>query len=453
MNKIPLNKKYLTLCIAIALLLCVTQIMGNLLLVLGCLAVYMMLVAWCCSYDFTLPVLLFFLPWSPILRANPTSYSFYTFGMVLICLISVIKKRGTFRKYHIKAGIIIAFLSLLSKLLDDSRLSFDYIAFLMMLFLFPVVKEEWQEKKYDFFQVVSFFAIGVVIASICALNFADYSNIRKFIRVDEYLTIVRRSGFYGDANFYTAQILAALGGALALILQEKKKSHIVSLGILILLLLYCGFLSGSKSFAIVAALVLLLWIVAILKMRGRAGLKVVLLAFFALGAAYIATSVMFSGLIEVLLTRFSFSTDLESFTTGRTGLWLNYFKEIMGDAKIFFLGRGFTDIKVNGRASHSTIIQLFYQFGLLGVPVLIYWTICFFRELSPGANAGKRFDIKILIVCVGAFMPWLAIDTLFFDEFFLLQWYVLMALNQSQFYVQADKIETSSDGGKLWTRK
>lgn len=434
-------------------MLCLAQILGSTLLILVCLGFYMLLVAWSCSYDFTLPILLFFLPWSPLLKMEPAGHSFYTFGMVLICLISIVKKRFYFRNYQLKAGVLMLCITLLSKLLDGNFLAFDYIAFIMMIVLFPGVKEEWRERKYDFYQIVCFFALGIIIASICALLFAEYPNIRKYIKVDAYLTIIRRSGFYMDANFYTAQILAALGGILALLLQEKKKGRLAMLGIIAMFLFYCGFLSGSKSFVIVAAAVLLLWIVAILKMRGKTGLKVLLLICLFSAVIFIATSAIFSGLIKVLLTRFASTKDLNSFTTGRIELWQDYISAILKDAKVFFLGKGFTNIKLGGRNSHNTIIQFFFQLGLLGAAMLIYWIICFFQEAKQDRVRQEKKDLKTAIVFVGCFAPWLAIDALFFDEFFLLQWYMLMALNDLGSDKEIINIEAGSYGGKLWTRE
>lgn len=427
---ITISIKYVFCSIILALLLCLSHITGNTLLILGCLASYMVLVAWCCSHDFTLPILLFFLPWSPIMRLSPDSYSFYTFGLVFVCLISIFKKGGAFRIYQIKAGLLILFISLFSKLLDGSALSFDYIAFLMMVVLFPTVKEESVRQKYDFFQSVVFFSLGVIISALCAMYFADYANIRKFVRVDSYLTIIRRCGFYGDPNFYVAHILAALGGVLSLILQFNKRKYVVLLGVITLFLLYCGFLSGSKSFALISAIIILFWIFAILKLRGRAGLKVALLACSVWVCTYIASSLMFSDLIGVIITRFLNTRDLDSFTTGRIGLWKNYIGEILSNIKVFLLGKGFTNIKINGRGSHNTIIQIFYQFGLLGSIAIIYWVNCFFQNIPTISRRPTHFNLKLFMVAVGCFAPWLAIDALFFDEFFLLQMYMCLAINE-----------------------
>lgn len=452
MRHIPTKTKYLAASIAVALLTCFSQIRGSTILVLGCLGTYMLLAGVSCSYDFTLPILLFFLPWSPILRTDPTSFSFYTFGMVLVCFISAVKKRFSFRSYQIVAGVLLIFLTLLAKLLHGSGLSFDYISFIMMIVLFPMVRDEMKSKKYDFYQVVVFFSLGIILASLCALFFADSANIRRFIKVDSWAAVIRRSGFYRDANFYTAQVLAALGGALALVLREVKKGRLVFLFCIILFLLYCGFLSGSKSFVLVVACLLVLWIIAVAKMRSRTGLKITLLIALVMTVIYIATSVMFSDLISVMLTRFSSTRDLDTFTTGRTELWAVYLKEIFGGIKVFFFGQGFTNVKINDRSSHNTLIQILYQFGVLGAPVLFYWVRSYFRTDRCRKRRDRLLDLNRFIVLVGTFLPWLAIDILFFDEFFLLQWYMFAALHQAD-PAQAANNTTGLYGGSLWTKE
>lgn len=427
-----IKKGYLIISITLVLLLCVAQVLGSTVMILPCLAVFLALIGWGCSDNYTLPLLLFFLPWSPILKTSPAGYSFFTFGLVLVCGVSILKKRFHIKKYPIVAGIVLAFLSLLSKAIDGYSLSFDYIAFMMLIVLFPVVKGEWTVKKYDFYQVIAFFSLGIIIAAFSALVLETFPNIARYISVASYSTITRRSGFYGDSNFYTAQITAALGGCLVMMLKEQKRGRIIFLGIMIVLLLYCGFLSASKSFVIVSACTVVLWLVELLRMKGRTGLKITLLVSVVLLTVLIATSALFGDLIEVVLTRFSYSSNLESFTTGRTLLWQSYIEEILSNVKIFFLGKGFTNVKVNDRASHNTLLQIYFQFGFLGVPFLAYWIVSFFYGAYYKGQKRKKQTLELLIIAVGSFLPWLAIDALFFDEFFLLQWYMFSAIQQFQ---------------------
>lgn len=444
----PIKKPYLALSVVLVLMLCVAQVLGSTILILPCLAGFLLLVGWSCSQNYTLPILLFFLPWSPVLRTSPLGHSFFTFGLILVCGISIIKKRFKFRKYPIVAGILLLFLTLVSKTVDGAGLAFDYIAFMMLIFLFPVVKGEWTLKKYDFYQVVVFFALGVIIAALCALNLTIFPNIARYIRVDAYATITRRSGFYGDANFYTAQITAAMGGCLLMILQEKKAGRCISVVALLMLLLYSGFLSGSKSFVLVTVVTVTLWLIAVLRKPGRTGLKIGALSGIAVVIVVVATSALFGDLLDVVLTRFSYSKDMDSFTTGRTSLWVMYIEEIIGDIKVFFLGKGFTNVKVEGRGSHNTLIQVFFQFGFVGVPVLIYWIISFFRG---GSRQGRRKRIprgEALMIIVAALIPWIAIDALFFDEFFLMQWYVFCALQQLRSEEATQLVPAEDDYGR-----
>lgn len=420
------NIKKLLLCVAVSILLCVAHVRGSTPMILLCLAGFMVLVAQSCVVDFTLPVLMFFLPWSPILRTDPDSFSFYTFALIMVCAISVIKKRFAFKRYHIIIGFLLLALTLTSKLIDGIGITFDYVAFMMLLFVFPVVKEEWSASKYNFTTLVVYFSLGIIVAALSAMSLSTSANIAKFITVDAYLTIVRRCGFYGDANFYTAQITAALGGAMMDLLQEKKRSQTVIEFVLILFLIYCGFLSGSKSYVLITAVLLVLWFIALFRMRGRTGFKLLLVFAAVLTVIFVATSTLFQDLLDVMETRFSFRSNLSDFTTGRTDLWEVYTEELVNDWKTLLLGKGYTNTIIGEKSTHNTLLQMVFQLGFLGMPLLIGWMGFFFADAPPKGSDRKKQIVNTLLLTVGAFAPWLAIDALFFDEFFLLQMYVYL---------------------------
>lgn len=427
----PINKKYLFSCVALSLFLCFSQIRASTMLTLGGLGIYLVLLGWACTQNQTLPILLFFLPWSPLMRPSPDSFSFYTFGLVLSCGVSMLRSRMKLKQYALVTGILVLFITLLSKLIDGNSLEFSYIAFLMMLVVLPAVKQESGMGTYDFYQLTVFYSLGVIIAALCALQFAGYSNIARYIRVDQYNVVLRRSGFYGDANFYTAQITAALGGCMVLLLRERRLAKTALLLVMAFLLIYCGALSGSKSFALVMACMVLVWLSNLLRLQGRPWLKAVLILALIIISVVVATSEIFKDLVEVIVVRFSRTTDLDSFTTNRLGLWESYINEIFTDTKVFFLGRGYTNVKINDRGSHNTIIQMFHQFGILGAPFLIYWVSCFLRDVPAGWRSKGETRSYTLVVILGVYLPWLAIDILFFDDFFLLQWYAFMALYET----------------------
>lgn len=209
-----------------------------------------------------------------------------------------------------------------------------------------------------------------------------------------------------------------------LILKEPNKKKFLVLTAIIGFLIYCGALSGSKSFAVVVAFEVAVWLFNIFRMRRRDGFKLMLIVTTVVLGIYILSSAVFRDLLEVFENRFSHSNDLNTLTTGRVELWLNYVVELFGSAKIMFLGKGFTNVKVGGEAAHNTLLQLFFQLGLTGAVFLIYWIVCF---LQDGPSTQNEKIPGMLAVVIGVYLPWMAIDMLFFDDFFLLQWYLFVA--------------------------
>lgn len=87
------------------------------------------------------------------------------------------------------------------------------------------------------------------------------------------------------------------------------------------------------------------------------------------------------------------------------------------------LGSGYTSVTLGTKASHNTIIQGVFQFGLIGLPALCAWLVMTLRRASGGSGCRRN---AFLFMCVGVALPWMALDILFFDEFFLLPVYAVI---------------------------
>jgi len=420
--------KSLFLAMGIALFLCYFQVLGKDFLIYAVLATFIILLAWSFMNNFGLPIMLFFLPWSPLMRSNVETFSFYTLGLILVCVLCVWRSKLKFDGYQLMIGLLMMIVTLFSKLISGYGIAVEYFVFVMMFILFPSIRNEGRGREDIFFNVTIFYSVGIITAALSAMFFVDYPNISKFIRVDSYTTIVRMCGFYGDPNFYIAQITAAFGGILILMLDTKNKIHRRWAAVIAVLLLYCGFLSGSKSFILTTTGVVVLWVIAVLQNKEKGIYKIMILSASIGVVFFIGTSELFSNLIDVVITRLTYGNTLSDFTTGRTDLWEIYLDAILGDAKILLIGEGFTNVKVGGRGSHNTIIQIVYQFGVLGGPLLIVGMSKFYKGLYSAKRRDKIYLLKKSILLIGVFLPWLAIDILFFDEFFLMQLYVYSGL-------------------------
>lgn len=341
---------------------------------------------------------------------------------------------------RILAALLMA-LTLVTKAIQHNPIGNDYLCFLIMLLLFPCVMRRC-EGDVSFYRITIFFACGIITAALTAQQIATFPNISQFIKVDSYLTVTRLSGFYGDPNFYSAHIAACLAGTQLLLCHEKSRRRQIVLAILALVLLYCGLLSASKSFIIVTACLFLLWVPILLE-KGTFSSHFRLFVGLLCAGIIIASSSAFRALLQIVDDRFAQASNLSELTTGRTDLWRNYIHEFLNNPITLLFGEGYTSINLNNKASHNTLIQVVYQFGLIGMPLLISWVVISLRNLFTQLNAGHVKWKHALLMCVGVVLPWMGIDILQFDEFFLLPVYAVIGIAYSTRSTENKKLESS----------
>lgn len=410
------------LYMGLALLLCYAHVAGSRMLVLGCLLGFLLCALEASVRDADMEVLLFFLPWSPLLKQQVGQISFYTVALLLICAVALARRHFTVRTYQVVLPSLLLVVTLVAKLVQGPSFSLSYLVFFAMLFLFPCVAEEDAPLRVPYVVTVLSFASGIASAALSAQLVAGYHNIAQFINVDSWAHVTRLSGYYGDPNFYSAQISACLGGILLVLARERSVGLRAGFIGLLVLLLYCGLLSASKSFVVVGACELFVWVLLLLGQGARRPSSLVLLAAVAAVLLFALSTSAFQNLLAILDNRFSYANTLSDITTGRSDVWRNYLALFMSDSKLVIFGEGFTNIllpALGDKASHNTIIQCIYQFGLIGTPLVIAWFVCLVKSvLRP--SEGKVNGLALALMLVAALAPWLALDYVFFDEFFLL---------------------------------
>jgi len=93
---------------------------------------------------------------------------------------------------------------------------------------------------------------------------------------------------------------------------------------------------------------------------------------------------------------------------------------IFDSPRLLLLGQGFTNVLIAPRASHNTLIQLVYQFGIFGGTLLVAWQWGLYREIIGRQRLADVKAIRTAMLAAGAILPWIALDILFFDELFLI---------------------------------
>lgn len=416
-------------CMVISVFLCYGQIRNSKALLAVCLLAFLGFVVLSCGRNAVFAVLLYFLPWSPLLRLDNKSVSFFTIALLAVCLVYCLKDHLSFNTYQSVLAFFLVLLTLAAKLWQGNPIRNNYLFFVCMLFLLPSVVEK--SNAVSFKEATLFFAAGVVMAALIAQQTAGLPNISKYINVQSYLSITRRSGFYGDPNFYAAHITACLAGVQLLLSREEKRVHQLALLALMVLLIYCGLLSASKSFVLTTAGLFLAWVPILLEKGHRTSKFRLLLGIMCAGAVIVSSSA-FEPLFEVIDERFSYAANISQLTTKRTDLWMDYLNEFAHNVSLTLLGHGYTSVTLHGWASHNTIIQSVYQFGLLGAPLLFIWVALTLKRVRQGLKDSRSNWRYTLLMLVGVVIPWIALDILFFDEFFLLPVYVVLGSHYSK---------------------
>ena len=323
--------------------------------------------------------------------------------------------------YQILVTAFLAVTTLIAKAIRSNPIENHYLFFFMMLLLFPCVAKGLSG-AVSFSRLTLFFACGIIMAALSARQIAAYPNISQYIKVDSYLKITRLSGYYRDPNFYCAHITACLAGVQLLMSRERRRSRqIVWIGVM-MVLVYCGLLSASKSFVVVLACQFLVWDPVLLT-GGHVKRGIAILAGVACATAVMLLSAAVQDLLRMVMSRFSYAANVSDLTTHRSEIWRMYLHDISHDPVLMLLGSGFTSVTLGTKASHNTIIQGVFQFGLIGLPVLCAWLVMTLKRTSGRSGCRRN---AFLLMCVGVVLPWMALDILFFDEFFLLPVYAVI---------------------------
>lgn len=430
MLKLPIKTLCLFVCFIEVAWLLLAQALGNILLLMPCLICFLVIMVWAAFQSMAIPVILFFMPFAPLLKMAPGTISFYTLALLMVYAIYMVKGYKNIRVTHLVPGLALILLTLTMKTVWGFSIENEYILFVISILLVPFMATEI-DGRYDYYWVTLFFVLGVVTSAITSQLLSDSASIARYINIVNELGIHRRAGYYGDPNFYSAHITAALGGVLILLMENTERMKRVVLICGAILLFYCGLLSASKSFMLISLCMVILWCVAILFRKGRISSKLLTVITLMAMVVLILSSTVFSGLLDIVWSRLSSGANLSDFTTRRVDLWANYLHEFREHPLILWFGNGISDTLLNGRGSHNTIIQMVYQLGLVGLGLMVAWFVLYARKLLGGKTPLCANGMQILIMIIGVLGPWMGLDYLFFDEFFLLPIYICMAIRFS----------------------
>lgn len=407
--------KQLLLYALCAVLIVFSKVSGNSFFVYGSLAFFLAIVL-LSDFQDSLAVLLFFLPFSAIIKTSPGAISLCSVAVALLVVKMFMMTKIRVSAKGILLILMLVVITVFGKVIYDYSFDTSYIMFFVTFFFVAFASWNFAD-RISFEKMVFAFATGIILATVLSLMFQGNENLNAYIKVlvQENLEIERLCGFYPDPNFYAAQTVTAFG-CLLLIAGKSAVGHRITI-LYAFLTVICGATSLSKSFAIALLVVFTVWLFSLPQMRIGASKKLKILSFVSVVVLIALVSGALDGQIEDFIVRFASAEDAEGLTTGRTELWKEYIAFLTANPAALLVGQGLTPV-FNGveAGSHNTVIQMVYQFGLIGTGVMV----AFWGQLST--YVCKRQKTKLfpyLLLGVSCFFMWFGLDELLFDDFFL----------------------------------
>lgn len=409
------KRETITLLAAFACVFFLTfaQMSGARLIIFAALFLYLAILV-LAKEEYVIPLMLFFLPWSTILKLSPESISFCSIGLLLIFVLhALFKSERKFSATTVVSVLGIVVVTMASSFINDYGISASYIMFVAMLVAYPLFVY-WMRDRVNFETCIHYYSLGIISATVVAFAFGENANLLSYIKIfSDNANIERHCGFYGDPNFYAAQVVSAIGGQLLII--NKKNGKTIWNAILTLVLVVCGATSVSKSYLLCFTMVFTAWIYCQIKNGAAKIIKAILCV--CLVVVVVLASGAFSDIIDQYLFRFGSADDTASLTTGRSELWMEYIRFFINNPIDFLIGQGYTSVFKEGvhKGSHNTVIQCIYQLGLVGSVFFLWWVV----NLVNSVKSGKVKFSYVLLLLISCFSMWMGLDMMFFDDLFL----------------------------------
>lgn len=239
------------------------------------------------------------------------------------------------------------------------------------------------ERDNMFWALTSGIIFSFLIYLVCEYNY-EGSIIMFAINGHRYY------GYANDPNYYALYICLTI----SILLGTKRKSilHLFALGALLLI----GIFTTSKMCYLIMTLELLAMIFIVLTLRlnpwsttgvglrNRKFIVASLLSIFAVCCIFYKYVIK---LIQMFLDRAGAGVlTLNSLTTGRWGLLINYIKILFENPIALIFGYGFSYNKylgeISGRVVHNTYLDLILSWGILGAIIFIIIVYYWFKRCS-----------------------------------------------------------------------
>lgn len=316
--------------------------------------------------------------------------------MIYLCLFADVwyfLRRGV----KAEAAVVLMFV-LLNYLLLRVQMSFDRFALCFgQLFLLRILLPAQDYKSAR--RAAKAFCIGLLVASVYALvlrNTWQYAAVRgPEDAVFFGSSIIRFYGPFQDPNYYSLVLITAMA-----LLAKLKDSRCIGWGAFlagILLFTFFGVLTYSKSFFLVFVLLVAVYLV------WQFWNKKVFRGIFLTLAIIIAGAILLlseGSPFAVVISRFTSANSVSEITTGRSDVFLRYYRAITEDLGSIFFGKGLAE-KNLGLDPHNLFLEITYYLGLVGLVLVGVYYASLIRAINVNLkkqNLIARYVVLLVVL-------------------------------------------------------
>ena len=347
-------------------------------------------------------ILIYLLPFYNVIKFNPDGFVLCSIILLVAIsilavefLIDILKKRKKIN--WIITGLFGAIAGYILIPFGPFNLMYTLklLSTLAILYLVFVNKEELEFKT-----MVYFLLIGFLIA--CCLVPFRYVSSRVELFLPDFPAYVgkqkRFSGLTSDPNYFVVEVLLLITCLTQLYFTNKIK---VSYYPFLFVLLIIGFLTVSKAYFITlcvfCVLVLIKLFINKFKYKEKIGKDItyfIITLLLAVAVCVPQIFALFGRFIDESYVNFNEkrgSAALNTFTTGRSEIWIQYFYEIISTPKNLLFGQGIGGALPSAIdiSPHNIFIELLYYFGLVGSTLIV--TLAVWLCVKSSRKINRKF--------------------------------------------------------------
>lgn len=320
-------------------------------------------------------------------------------GMSLLIYLCLFADVWYFMRRGIKAeAAVVLMLLLLNYLLLRMQMSIDRFALCFgQLFLLRILLPQQDEHSAQ--RAARAFCFSLLVSSAYALVFRNTWQIQA-IRGSEapaYFgsSMIRFYGLFQDPNYYSMLLITALA-----LMTKLKDSYRISWPVFLLgslLLIACGVLTYSKTFFLMLVLLVAVYLVwQFWNRRVFRGFLMTVCILVVGGILLLSEGSPFA----VVLTRLTSSTDLGDVTTGRSDVFLSYFRAITESLGTILFGVGLGQPNL-GRDPHNLFLEICYYIGVTGLVLMALYYVSLIKAIDANLkqqNLIARYVVLFMVL-------------------------------------------------------